>query len=149
MVTLSLLAAAGIALAQEPAQSPIEVPMDLQGHPTMHLTWRFFGKGLIGALLHQVALQARRKVIEQLDESRLVPVCRHFDNEIGKILHLRQRQSIPLPIHLLYQVRHNSKGGSSRSATLLPRLTAKRLGWCTHRKTENTIVGLQPFRNPL
>ena len=31
--------------AQDP--EPIHVPMDLQGHPAMHLTWKFFGRGLI------------------------------------------------------------------------------------------------------
>lgn len=43
---------ASLALGQEaPAPEPTEPPpihvsMDLQGHPAMHLCWRFFGKGL-------------------------------------------------------------------------------------------------------
>ena len=35
------------AVAQDTAPEPIHVPMDLQGHPAMHLTWKFFGRGLI------------------------------------------------------------------------------------------------------
>ncbi|MFT6146566.1 MAG: microsomal dipeptidase-like Zn-dependent dipeptidase [Myxococcota bacterium] len=35
----------GFAFAQQP--EPVHVPMDLQGHPAMHLTWKFFGRGLI------------------------------------------------------------------------------------------------------
>lgn len=39
---LFALALVSAALATE----PVHVPMDLQGHPAMHLCWKFYGKGL-------------------------------------------------------------------------------------------------------
>jgi microsomal dipeptidase-like Zn-dependent dipeptidase len=42
-----LLIALGLGVASAQDAEPIHVSMDLQGHPAMHLTWKFFGRGLI------------------------------------------------------------------------------------------------------